>query len=278
VGAAAAAAPDFVTLQLLGPVRSWKRDAGPDRRTPHALVILERQIGAADDGLGVKAGFEDQHRMHALFASNGHADDRRVSHARLGGEGALDVLREHLHPLSGRDQLLLAALDLQSAAGVHLADIAGVEPPVAQRRHLPSAGRVVVPGRDVVASDQDLAVVGDLDRDAADRRSHGPLGRLERVIQRDDGRRFGEPVALNDEKAQRAPEVLEVGFERRGAADHTPEFPAEQAMRAPVVPPATKKMLAREQVRSGGFRQHALDMVAQHLEDFGDADEDGHPP
>ena len=72
----------------------------------------------------------------------------------------------------------------------------------------------VVPGAHVLAAHQNLAVVGDLDLDAADRGADRSGVGLERMIERDDRRRFGEPVSLDDDEAEPLPEILE----RRAAA------------------------------------------------------------
>ena len=60
------------------------------------------------------------------------------------------------------------------------------------------------------------------------------------MIQRDDRRGLGEPVALDDDEPELAPELLELGVERRGADDERPELQAEQPMDAPVAPPARR--------------------------------------
>ena len=61
--------------------------------------------------------------------------------------------------------------------------------------------RVQVSRRDIVAADQNLAVLGDLDLDAANRRPDRSLARLERVIERDDRCRLGEAIALAENKS-----------------------------------------------------------------------------
>ena len=86
----------------------------------------------------------------------------------IGGERALDVLGEDVQPLGRDDHLLLAALDVDAALLVDAADVAGVQPAVLERlrRRL---GRAVVALGDVVAADEDLAVLGDPHLDAGDR-------------------------------------------------------------------------------------------------------------
>ena len=107
------------------------------------------------------------------------------------------------------------------------------------------ARRLEVAARDVLAAHEDLAVVGDADLDAGDRRADRSLARLERVVQRDDRRGFGEAVALDDGEPHAPPELLEVGRQRRGADDERPELQAERRVHAAVAPPAAGNRDAR---------------------------------
>ena len=74
---------------------------------------------------------------------------------------------------------------------------------------------LVVARRDVLAADENLAVVGDLHLDAGDRLADRSRVRLERVIHRDDRRGFGQAVALDHDEPEPLPVVLE---RRRRAA------------------------------------------------------------
>ena len=98
--------------------------------------------------------------------------------------------------------------------------------------------RVEVAARDVVAADEDLAVLGDLHLDARDRLADGAAGGAERMVEGHDRRGFGQPVALDDEKPEPPPERFELGIERRGADDERPELEAEHAVDGAVEPPA----------------------------------------
>ena len=72
----------------------------------------------------------------------------------------------------------------------------------------------VVTGTDVLATHENLAIIGDLDLHAADRGADRSGVGLERMIERDDRRRFSQAVALDDDEAEPLPEILQ----RRSAA------------------------------------------------------------
>src|SRR6185436_20261508 len=64
----------------------------------------------------------------------------------------------------------------------------------------------------------------------------------ERMVQRDDGRGLGQPVALDDHEPELAPERLERRIERRRADDEGPELHPERAVDAAIAPPAQGEM------------------------------------
>ena len=72
--------------------------------------------------------------MNALLAVDAQADDAGVGDAGLREQRALDVFRKDVRALRRDDHFLLAALDQQPARRVELADVAGVEPAVLERR------------------------------------------------------------------------------------------------------------------------------------------------
>ena len=220
--------------------------------------------------------------MHPLLGPDRHTDDAGLSHAGDPIEDALDVFRKDVQPFRRDDHFLLTAADVELPVGAEHADVAGVEPSVLER-----AGRfftrVEVPFRHVVAAHENLAVRRNFHFHACDRLAHGPFLRLERVIQRDDGRRFGQAIALDDHVSELAPERFEIAVERRGADDERPELPAEHAVDLAVLPPADQEMsparlnrtapltakatVVRRSLwrRRKGSRDH---IFAQHVEDL----------
>ena len=72
-----------------------------------------------------------------------HADDRRLAHARLLVEHALDVFGKDVQPLGRDDHFLLAALDEHAPLRVALADVAGVQPAVRVERAARAPRRAV---------------------------------------------------------------------------------------------------------------------------------------
>src|SRR6185295_15956454 len=97
----------------------------------------------------------------------------------------------------------------------------------------------VIARRDVFAAHEDLAIVGDVDLDAADRRAHRPLAGLERMVERDDRRGFGEAVALDHDKPEAAPELFHVWRQRRGTNHERPEFEPEGRVDPAIPPPSS---------------------------------------
>src|SRR5262249_42256038 len=141
------------------------------------------------------------------------------------------------------DHLFLPSPDVHLPVRGDLTDVAGVEPAVFERARGLVVG-VEVAARHVLAAHENLAVVGDLHLDAGDRLADRSLLRAERMVQRDDRRRLGQPVALNDGEAELAPERFERRIERCGADDERPELQAERAMNLSVAPPAQREVLA----------------------------------
>ena len=94
------------------------------------------------------------------------------------------------------------------------------------------------------------------------------------MAQGDDGRGFGQSVALHDEVAEVGPELLDIGRKRRAAGNEAPEFPSEHAMNAAESPPAQRPMPASLRC-GGGFREAMHHEIAQHFEDFRHGDHRG---
>jgi hypothetical protein len=163
---------------------------------------------------------------------------------------------------------------VQLPSFVERADVTGVKPAVGERRPR-LFGSVEIAARDVLAPHQNLAVLGDPHLDAGDRLADGAPRRAERMIQGHDRRRLGQPIPLDHQEAEPAPERFELGIERRRADHHRPELEAEQAMDAAVLPPSPGPVHRRRGIRSlGGDAQHVL---FQHLENFGHAHQDRDP-
>src|SRR5690606_1114031 len=131
--------------------------------------------------------------------------------------------------------------------------------------------------RHVLAAHEHLAVLGNAYLDAVDRLADGPAARRERMIQRDDGRRLGEAVALHHEEPETSPERLERRVERRRAHHRGPELPAERPMHPSIAPPPPVPPRAGRGL-DGRFRKAMADVFTQHVEDLRYAHEHRHPP
>ena len=131
-----------------------------------------------------------------------------VPHAGHDRNRALHVLGKHVQPVGRDDHLLLAPADEQPSLRVHLADVARPEPSVLER----VCGRTIrveVALRHVLPANEDLAVGCNLHLDTGNRLADRSAAGAEGVIERDDGRGFGEAVALHDHEAEPAPEFFE---------------------------------------------------------------------
>ena len=171
-------------------------------------------------------------------------------------EVVLEVGRREVLAAGGDDDVLLAARDVDVAVIVDGAEVAGVQPPVDDG----AEARVVVAVvalEDVVALEEQLAVVGDPRLDAG---QHAP-DRAEAVVldRRVGGHRgrLRHPVALEDGDAAAVEELEDLLGDRRRAADGLAHAPAED--RAHVL----------EQLLLGGFEgceQLGRDLLAADLQ------------
>ena len=91
------------------------------------------------------------------------------------------------------------------------------------------------------------------------------------MIERDDGRRFSQAVALDDDEAESLPEILQRRSQWRRPDDERPELQAEHAMDAPVAPPARRNRQAWWRVGRGGI--DAQRVLLQDVEDLRHADD-----
>src|SRR5205823_3617299 len=128
---------------------------------------------------------------------------------------------------------LFAAEYCEAIACVEFADIAGVEPSFG----IANTALAEVPRRDVLAAQQHFAIGRDTDLNPLDRFPNRALARIEWVIESGDRRGFGQAVTLDHHVPELAPEFLERRIERGRADDEAPEFPAEAAVHAAILPP-----------------------------------------
>ena len=143
-------------------------------------------------------------------------------------EVVLEVGGREVLAAGGDDDVLLAARDVDVAVLVDRAQVAGVQPAVDDR----AEARVVVAVvalEDVVALEEQLAVVGDPRLDAGQRAADRP----EAVVldRRVGGHRggLGHPVALEHRHAAAVEELEDLLGDRRRAADGLAHAPAEDA-------------------------------------------------
>src|SRR5262245_34888555 len=130
--------------------------AAPSARTKSASSTRPaKSAGPGGDEVGV--GNQQRHQVRPLVAM-----DHGLNDLRLEAQKALDPRRRDVVAAGEDDDVLLAVGDAQEVVGVEGADIAGMQPAVANdcRRRLRIAP---ITGSHRLAAHQDLAVTGDLD-------------------------------------------------------------------------------------------------------------------
>ena len=180
-------------------------------------------------------------------------------------EHVLEVLRRDVLPAGGNDHVLLAIGDGQEAVLVERADVSGVEPAVSRERG--SRRRLVIQvarehGR---PAEQDLAVLGQLQLDAGDRRPHGPELVVRGPVDGRGARLLGLAVALEDQDAEHVEELGYLLRERSAARDRSAQPPAEPFLHLRVDEPVGDSVFQGKAARD---RFAALPTVAHLLADF----------
>src|SRR5579872_2689155 len=210
-----------------------RRRAGEGLAELHPARALEvRQIRPAVlDQLGfahrrpLAQDDEGEHGLAPLLV--GHADDGRLGDRRVHVEGVLHLDGGDVLPTRD-DHVLLAVRDDEERA-VHLASVARVEPAVDEDGG-GLLGLVPVPGEDVVRARQHLSLFVDPNGDANGRETRPgelarPLGEVERIplrrgaVDREQRRRLGEPVDLDELPPELALHALDHLRGGRGAGD-----------------------------------------------------------
>jgi hypothetical protein len=205
-------------------------------------VVRKLRVGRLHDISWIRAWCDDQRNLNAFFAILRHADRGRFPHAGNVVDDPLDVFGKDVEAFRRHDHFLLAAADEEPSAFIDLADVPRMEPAAFECR-FGRLRRSVIPGRDVVAADENFAVGRNPHVHAADRFADRSFAGRKRMIERDDRGGLGQAVTLDDDESKAAPEGFERPFERRSPDDERPEFQAEQAMHGTVAPPSLRDAL-----------------------------------
>src|SRR5262245_8300857 len=147
---------DQLRAQHLAVVRAWQARNEADRPwllvagKPRPAMFHQLALGDRHAGLGHHEG---GHGFAPLGV--GQADHRHLGDGGMQHDDVLDLLRDD-GAAPGSDHLLEPADDVEIAAVVELADVAGMQPAAAECR---AGGRLVAPiaRRHVAAADQHLA-------------------------------------------------------------------------------------------------------------------------
>ena len=145
---------------------------------------------------------------------------------------------ETLSPPESTMMSFLRSVICEIAVAVDDADIAGVQPAVAQRGGGPF-GIAPIALHHRLAAHEDLAVLGDPHLDARERRADGVQLHLAGRVDADDRRGLGLAVALQQAHAEGGEEEADLEVERGAAGDQGLE-PAAEALRAPCRAPAAR--------------------------------------
>ena len=230
----------FAQFRLLDLAHDVLRDRFDEEQRLGRLVTGQFALGLGDDGVGVerhpRLGRRDRDDAFAEIRVR-HADDRRFGDAGDAVEHAFDFLGIDVEA-ARYDQILRAADDVDVAARVDHADVAGLEESVGAKRfggllglapitredvrpaHLDVADRAVGEHRAVVSADPDL----DARQRQADRT--GDTVAVERVGRVHVG--LGHAVALEDGVTGTRFEGGEgLGGQRRRTRDEQPHVAAQ---------------------------------------------------
>src|SRR5215207_3168138 len=135
----------------------------------------------------------------------------------------LNLLRRNVLAARGLDQVLLTVSDPQITLLVKLPNVAGGEPAVGDCLR----GRiwqVVVAVHHTWPLDQDLAVIGDLDLRARDRRPHGPEASGTRIVHAGRSAGLGKAVALQYQQSGRVEPLLHLTIRRCRSGHEEPDL------------------------------------------------------
>ena len=216
--------------------------------------------GVGRDDLGVRAATQSVARGPLVEPVRVEGDDRAdevalvAVHDELAGVGAdgleqpLDHLRGDVLAARRLEQVLLAVRDTHIALVVDLPDVAGVQPAVVERL---GGGRllVVVAGHHAGALDQQLAVVGDPELGAVERRPDRAELVVVRAVDAGSCGGLGEPVALEDQDSRGVEPLGDVTVERGGTRDEEAHPAAETLADLGEDEPVVEAVLERQRDR-----------------------------
>src|SRR5713101_1143899 len=222
--------------------RRWELFLGPDRPAADLLAAGELRVRVADDRRDLFAVLQKEHAVHLdVLAGPLQTDDRRdlrakrrcdSFNARVRGQHVLDVLGVDLRAVGEDDHVLLPSVQPQQAVLVERAEIARVVPAVTIEDRARRLLVLPVALEHVGTPREDLAVLGDLDLHAGQRRADRAKAVVLDAVERQPRGALGRSIALNDVDAQLSPRFAERGIERGTSGHDVSEAPAELAVNA----------------------------------------------
>src|SRR5664280_597682 len=101
---------------------------GPHQPAAHLLIFRELLIGTPDYRLGIGGVPQDQHGARFGISALLQSDNHAFAYFVLLSQCRFQVLGIDVHPFARDDDVLFAALEIEIAFGVELAQIAGAKP------------------------------------------------------------------------------------------------------------------------------------------------------
>src|SRR6266446_2499870 len=253
----------------------------------HALIFGEDSVCGFDGGSCRRVtirmrGIKKQDCARLGVPAAIQCNDYAIPNRRVFLDRALQIFRINIEPGRRDDHAFLAPAEAKITRGVEFTKVSGAEPAVIFARGLLRRTSFPVGSGNVLAADQDFAVLGEFEFAAGKDFSNRAFRCAEWMIEADQRRGLGHSVALNDGVTHAVEEILGVIRKRRTAGDERPEFPAEAAMNAAKHPgtpeefPALRAFeRALEPWRPPTDFHFAIDSRAQSIEHAWNGDERG---
>src|SRR5712672_4520306 len=153
------------------------------------------------------------------------ADYHRVGYVWAGFEGIFDGLRRYEFASRGLNEIFLAVGDEEIVVGVQVPDVAGVEPAFGVNRFAGCVLIFVVALHHAGALGENFAVVGDANQNVGNGAA-GAAAAILRIVGSENGRSFGEAIALVNGHSYGPEEFGEVFGKRSAAGEHHAQFSA----------------------------------------------------
>src|SRR5664280_3070973 len=186
---------------------------GPHQPAAHLLIFRELLVGTPDYRLWIDGVSQDQYSVGLGVSALLQSDNQAFAYFVLLSQCRFQVLGIDVHPFARDDDVLFAALEIEIAFGVQLAEVAGAKPTFLAQHWLQFFS-LPITGSDIGAANQDFAIFIELDLAAFEHFADRAFAGAKRMVQGNQRCRLRQAVALNDHEAQAPPEFFGLGVER----------------------------------------------------------------